>query len=99
MFLAPNIVRYVRNGDVMTSEGFLPSIASKKSSFTQLEAKTLFPMMGTNQTTRPAPNITSRNVFLSQIKLRRKTADVGRSTRRSMMETIHETITPLTVYG
>lgn len=100
VILAPNIIRYVRNNDVISSsERILPLITAKKSSLTQLGAKTPFPMIGTNQNIPPAATITTRNVILSQIKLRHNTADVQRSARRSKMETIHETITPLTVYG
>lgn len=97
--LAPNIVRYLRSNVSISSEQLLPSLPSKKSS---VGSKSLFPSIGTNTTTpAPVPTITTRNVVLSQIKLRHKnSADLRRTApQRILMETIHETITPLTVYG
>lgn len=95
--LAPNIVRYLRSNVSISSEQLLPSISSKKSS---LGSKTLFPIIGTHLNTPPAPTITTRNVLLSQIKLRHNNStDLHRAPRRILMETIHETITPLSVYG
>jgi len=85
---------------VKTSDRFASHFSTKKSSISQLqvETNTLFPMIGTN-TDNDASSSIATDRFLTRAKMRHDASILRRSARISVMDTIHETISHLSVYG
>ncbi len=73
----------------------------KKSSISQLqiETNTPLPMIGTNKSNGVATNLVTTDRLLNRAKMRNDSSVLQRSARISVMDTIHETISHLSVYG
>jgi hypothetical protein len=56
-------------------------------------------MLGTNNSTDIAPNLAKSGRLFNRAKIRKNGSLARRKPRTSIVETIHETRTSLTVYG
>jgi hypothetical protein len=65
----------------------------------QVETKTTLPMIGINRRKKITPNLITTNHSLNQARMRKDGTIIRRAPRKLMMDTIQETISPLSVYG
>ena len=97
----PNVVRYLRGNELLPSQRFAQQTAIKNPPVSQLQVETNepIPVIGSNKTRGTAPILTTMDRLLKRDKIRNDASVIRRPPRRLLINTMRETIVPITVYG
>ncbi len=97
----PNIVRYLRGNELLPSQRFAQQtpISNPPVSQLQMEINEPIPVIVSNKTRDTAPSLAATDRLLKRDKMRIDASVIRRPPRRLLINTVRETIVPITVYG